>query len=121
LPLHTRFVQKKWIPRKSNANKLFFHLNGNAMYWLGGAFRDFYFARIQPYILTRHGASAAASSAMDLDIFEYLMEKHKEPEYRDLLISKIQYTGLIGNLYFSNPKLLTKDFVLIHAKPSDKW
>ncbi|KAH9258852.1 hypothetical protein BASA81_002916 [Batrachochytrium salamandrivorans] len=120
----TGFWRKKWLPRKRNADHLYFHLNGNAMYWLGddGEFPSFYFDQIKPYITQKHGHEDGQQTAMDLDFFDYLFRKRSSHSDKNQLISRLRYTGLIGNLYFDNNQLAAQgDYVLVHSKPSDKW
>lgn len=120
----TKFWRKKWLPRKRNADHLYFHLNGNAMYWLGDGreFPRFYFDHIKPHIAHKHGPDAGQQTAMDLDFFDYLFRKRGSHSDKNRLVSRLRYTGLMGNLYFDNSQLAAQgDYVLVHSKPSDKW
>ena len=49
-----------------------YHLNGNAIYDMGGALSEFYFQKVRPYVEQAHGQSV---NAYDTDFSEYLMQR----------------------------------------------
>lgn len=127
-----RFVKEKWLPRKRHSDKLYFHLNGNALYWLGNSnnnassssspLRDFYFNQVKPFIQEKHKVEGAKLTAMDLDFFEYVFHSRHNIQLKNQFVNRIQYTELIGNFYFENGMATDQHkHVLVHAKPSKKW
>ncbi|KAH9256379.1 hypothetical protein BASA81_005636 [Batrachochytrium salamandrivorans] len=81
------------------SNRHRYHINSNAVYDLT-TFPAIYFTQIRPFIVER--TRMGEETAMDLDIFHYLLDNRKDLVPRAKLLTQIQYTNLISNKYRDN-------------------
>lgn len=79
------------------SNRHRYHINSNAVYDLT-AFPATYFAQVRPFIVER--TRLGEETAMDLDIFHYLLDNTGELAPRARLLTQVQYTNQIANRYW---------------------